>query len=190
MSQIPKNCSGIPLHDGKVGLDEPCCCNECRCDCECTLNVTIDGVTLPANGLSYVLCVTDTAGNANARWYPQIPGEAVMTIARVILECFGECGVYQATLFTQYLQIDKLPNGDLPAVGAQYVMESWPMYLITIETERRYAFPSCNECGCPTGIFKKTTIFSFDPPDKPCLAQLGSATWDDPVFEFDCEACP
>jgi hypothetical protein len=200
VSQIPKNCSGIPLHDGKVGLNEPCCCNECNCEtCECTLDVTIGGVTFPANGQMHVICVSDTGGNANNLWFPNLGGDAALALARVTLTCLPDCGVYYALVETQYLQIFKKADGSLPVLGAAWVYwtslapdVSWLSNLQSNIPARAFTFPSCNECGCPTGTpkFLNLVAEALDAPNKPCLAELRKQSWQVPTFTFDCGECP
>ena len=50
----------VVMRDGKVGTEQECLCKCCNCAaCECELDVTIGGVTFPADGQRRTLCIYD-----------------------------------------------------------------------------------------------------------------------------------
>lgn len=50
----------VVMRDGKVGTEAECLCKCCNCAaCECELDVTIGGVTFPADGQRRTLCIYD-----------------------------------------------------------------------------------------------------------------------------------
>lgn len=196
MTQIPINCSGIPLHDGKVGLEQPCCCGECSCDCECVLTATLGGVTLPVGGGRFIICTSQ-----NQAQFLNVGAGGDMALASAELAeqlCDDECGVLEVRLYVYYSQVMFNAAGDIPAVGDAYLpteaggVTTGSSTLQTSSIGRLYRFRSCGDDGCPSGDPEEILLNgeNNDFPAKPCTEEMRGVTMTLPVFNLDCNLLP
>jgi hypothetical protein len=196
----------VVMRDGKVGTEAECLCKCCNCSaCECEVDVTYGGITFPADGQEYCMCISN-----GPLWMPgpfgnvQFGIRAMLSVSAV-LECypFGETAPFGANLSqfwirvkTRYSQIDGDINGLYPDVGD--VCDFWIQFRLaftSFQKTRIYQWSECDECGCPANqqpiLLDGGSLDQLaDGPNVPCINEYNHTTRTDPSFDISCGICP
>lgn len=201
----------VVMRDGKIGTEQECLCKCCNCAaCECELDVTIGGVTFPADGQRRAVCVDQNGPILNG----------IETAHMLSVSATLACGdafeltapgyrpnQFRVVIRIRYCLVTKGFNGRYPTVGE--LCDDWINFafaFLSVEKLRFYQFGDCNDCGCPTG--EPPSILDYGdysyadqpgpgysgwpgvPANLPCVAEYNEPTQTMPTFSFDCGPCP
>lgn len=188
MPRITVQDGKLVVREGKVGTGHECCCggggNDCS-NCDCSVVVSIAGVSFPADGQPYAICLTE-----NATWGffgPGPPFNYAVTHATAEVYC-GQ--PYQDGLLRVKVSVgySRGADGSFPFVLGELHTPSTGLFE-SFRNDRIYVFNEYDACGCAIGQSTlEETITRVTPPlDGECQSELHTDEWSEAIITLDCE---